>query len=137
VLAGLEAERSREVGLAGTGRTEEADVAALLDPGELRQVQHKRLLGRWLRSPVEVVERLQGREGGVPDAHAGAGGVAGEDLRLEQRLEKLLVGPLLGTRPLRRLLEPLQHPRRLQLAEQVGQPLAHLCSGLGHAQSSA
>jgi len=40
----------------------------------------------------------------VADAHARAGGVAGEDLGLEQRLEKLLVGPLLGAGPLGRLL---------------------------------
>src|SRR5207244_1261700 len=77
VLAGLEAERDREVGLTGAGWAEETDVGALLDPGELRQVQDERLLRRRLRRPVEVVERLQRREGGVADAHAGAGGAAG------------------------------------------------------------
>src|SRR5439155_15420208 len=35
VLAGLEGKRDREVGLAGAGRAEEADVGTLLDPGEL------------------------------------------------------------------------------------------------------
>ena len=92
-LAGFEAERDREVGLAGAGRAEKADVAALLDPGQLRQVEHERLLGGGLRGPVEVLERLQRGEGGVPDAHARAGGVAREDLGLEQRLEETLVGP--------------------------------------------
>jgi hypothetical protein len=52
---------------------------------------------------------------GVPDALARSRGVAGEDLGLEQRLEELLVGPLLLPGPLRRLLEPLEHARRLQL----------------------
>jgi hypothetical protein len=73
----------------------------------------------------------------VADAHAGAGGVAREHLGLEQRLEKLLVGPLLGAGALRRLLEPLQDARRLQLREQVGQPVADLRLALGHAHSSA
>ena len=75
------------------------------------------------------------REAGRPHARAGAGGVAGEDLGLEQALEELLVGPLLGAGPLSGLLEPLEHARRLQLAEQVGQPLTDL--RLAHAQSSA
>jgi len=119
------------------GGPKKQDVRALLDPGQLRQVHDERLLGCRLRRPVEIVERLQGGEGGVADPHAGAGGVAGEDLGLEQRFEKLLVGPLLGAGPLGRLLEPLQHPGRLQLAEQVGQPLAHLRPALRHAHSSA
>jgi hypothetical protein len=137
LLAGLERERDREVRLAGAGWAEEADVGALFDPGELCQVQHERLLGRGLGGPVEVVERLQGGEGGVTDAHAGAGGVAGEDLCFEQRLEKLLVGPVLGAGSLGRLLEPLQHPWCFQFREQVGQPLADLCLAFRHAQSSA
>src|SRR5205823_12905203 len=93
-LAGFEAERDREVALAGAGWAEEADVAALLDPGELREVEQERLLGARLRGPVEVFERLDRREAGRAHAHAGAGGVAGEDLGLEQRLEEALVRPL-------------------------------------------
>jgi hypothetical protein len=38
VLAGVEAERGREVGLAGAGRAEEADIGVLLDPRPLRSV---------------------------------------------------------------------------------------------------
>jgi len=123
-LARLQRERDREVGLAGAGRAEEADIRPLLDPGELRQVQDERALGRGLRAPVEVLERFQRREGGVADPHPRAGGVAGEDLGLEQALEKLLVRPLLGTGALGGLLQPLEHSRRLELGEQVGQPLA-------------
>ena len=55
---------------------------------------------------------------------AGAGGVAREDLGLEQRLEELLVGPALLAGPRGGLLEALQHARRLELGQQVGQPLA-------------
>jgi len=79
-----------------------------------------------VRGPVEVLEAFQGREAGVADAHAGAGGVAGEDLGLEQRLEETLVRPLLLARERGCLLEPLEHARRLQLAEQVGQPITDL-----------
>jgi hypothetical protein len=111
----------------------------LLNPGQLRQVGDERALGCWLGGPVEVLERLARREGGVADPLSGAGGVAGEDLGFEQRFEELLVGPLLLAGPLRRLLEPLEHARRLQLAEQVGQPLADggLLRSRAHAQSSA
>jgi hypothetical protein len=117
------------------GWPEEADVGPLLDPGQLRQVQDERSLGRGLGRPVEVLEALQRREGGVTDPHPRTRGVAGEDLGLEQRLEKLLVGPGLVARPLGRLLEPLQDARRLRLGQQVGQPLAGL--RLAHAHSSA
>ena len=88
-----------------------------------------------LRAPVEVLERLQGREAGVADPHPCTGGAAGEHLRLEQALEEVLVGPGLGPGALGRLLQPLQDARRLQLGEQVGQPLADLA--LAHAPSSA
>ena len=123
-LAGLDRQRDREVRLAGAGRAEEADVAVLGDPGELGEVQDQRAFGAGLGGEVEVLERLVGGEGGVADALARAGGVAREDLGLEQRLEELLVGPALLARPRRGLLEALQDARRLQLREQVGQPLA-------------
>ncbi len=75
----------------------------------------ERFLRGRLRCPVEVVERFQGGEGGVADPHPGTGGVAGEDLGFEQRLEKLLVRPLLRAGALGRLLEPLQHAWRFSL----------------------
>jgi hypothetical protein len=123
------------MGFPGPGRPEEADVGPLLDPAELGEVEHERSLCTRLRLPVEVLERLQGRERGVADPHSGAGGVAGEHLGLEQALEELLVGPGLGAGALGRLLEPLEHPWRLQLCQQVRQPLADLA--LAHAHSSA
>src|SRR5215210_9249293 len=58
--------------------------------------------------------------------HAGAGGVAGEDLRFKERLEEALVGPLLLARPARRCAQPLEHAWRVQLREQVGEPLTGL-----------
>jgi hypothetical protein len=134
-LAGFEGECDRQVSLAGARRTEEADVGVLLDPGQLGQVQHERALGVGLRRPVEVLECLQRGEAGVADAHPGAGGVAGEDLRLEQGLQEALVRPLLLAGERRCLLEPLKHAWRFQLAEQVGQPLSDL--RLAHAQSAA
>jgi hypothetical protein len=116
-FAGFQRERDREVGFAGAGWAEEADVRLLLDPGELSEVQDERPLGGGLRRPVEVLQRLQGGEAGSAYARAGTGGVAGEDLGLEQRLVEALLGPLLLARERRGLLEPLQHPRRLQLRQ--------------------
>jgi len=110
-----------------------------VDPGELREVQDERLLSGRLGGEVEVFERLVGREGGVADAVARAGCVAGEDLGFEQDLEELLVGPAFLARGLCGLIEPLEEPRSLELGQQVGQPLADRRRlGLGaHAQSSA
>ena len=60
-LAGLDGERDREVGLAGAGRSDQADVGVFVDPGELGEVHQQRLLGRGLGGEVEVLERLVGR----------------------------------------------------------------------------
>jgi hypothetical protein len=101
--------------LPGAGRAEEADVAVLGDPGQLREVQDQRLLGAGLGAEVEVLQGLVGREGGVADALPGARGIAREDLGLQQRLEELLVGPALLAGPRRRGLQALQHAGRLEL----------------------
>jgi hypothetical protein len=113
------------VTFAGAGRPEKADVGVLLDPGELGQVHHERALGGRLRRPVEVLERLARRELRRAHARARAGGIAREHLGLEQHLEELLVGPGLVSGLGGRRLEPLEHARRLQLREEVGQPLAN------------
>ena len=55
----------------------------------------------------------------------------------EQRLEEALVGPGLLAGERGGLLEPLEHPWRLQLREQVRQPLPSLRLGRAHAHSSA
>ena len=109
-LAGLDCQRDREVALAGPGRAEEAHVAVLVGPRELREVQDQGLLGAGLGGEVEVLKRLVGRQRGVTDALAGAGSVAGEDLGLQQRFEKLLVGPALIARAGGGLLEALKQP---------------------------
>jgi hypothetical protein len=114
-------------------RPDEADVGRLLDPGELGEVQDQRAFGAGLGGEVEVLQRLGGGEGGVSDALAGARGLAREHLGLAERLQELLVGPTLGPGTLGRGWEAFEDPRRLQGAQQVGQPLA----GAGHAQSSA
>ena len=102
-------------------------------------MEDQRLLGAGLRGEVEVLQGLVRGERGVADALAGARGVACEHLGLQQRLEELLVGPLLFARPLGGLLQALEHARRLELAEQVGQPLTDRRDlGLrAHAHSSA
>ncbi len=138
-VAGLDGQRGSEMGFAGAGRAEEADVHVLLGPGQLGEVQDQRLLRRGLGGEVEVLKALVRGERGVPDPVAGPGGVAGEDLRLEQRFEELLIGPALGAGGGRGLLQALQDAWGFQLAEQVGQPLPRRRFDvlLGHAQSSA
>jgi hypothetical protein len=74
------------------------------------------------------------RERGVPDPLARAGGVACEDLGLEQHLEEVLVGPALLAGPLGGRLQALEHSRCLELAQQERQPITGLG---GHAQSPA
>ena len=102
-------------------------------------MKDQRLLGGGLGGEIEVLQGLVGREGGVADAVARPGRVAREDFGLEQDLEELLVGPALLACRLRGLIEPLEHSRGLELAQQVGQPLADLRRHLlrAHAQSSA
>ena len=60
-------------------------------------MHEQRALGRGLRCEVEVPERLVLGKGGVADPLARSRGIAREDLRLEQGLEELLVGPPLGS----------------------------------------
>ena len=134
-LAGLQRERDRKMGLTRAGWAEQADVSVLLDPGELSKVVDERPLGGRLHLPVEVLERLQRRKAGGADALPGSGGLAGEDLGLEQGLEEALVGPALFAREPGCLLEALEDARSLQPLEQVGQPVSRLL--LAHAQSSA
>ena len=121
------------------GRPEEAEIAVVGDPGELREVQDHRLLGAGLRGEVEVLEGFVRGERGVADALTRAGGVAREDLGLQQRFEELFVGPALVAGPGGRLLEAFQDARRLELLKQVGQALADRRGlGLGgHAHNSA
>jgi hypothetical protein len=73
--------------------------AVFLDPCELGEVEDQRLLGGGLGCEVEVLQRLVRGEGGVANALARAGRVAGEDLGFEQGLEELLVGPALFAGP--------------------------------------
>jgi stage V sporulation protein SpoVS len=133
-LAGLDAERDGQVGLARARGPEEADVGRLGDPGEPGQVLHQRSLGRGLGGPVEVLERLQGWEARGADPLARPRGVAGEHLGLQQRLQEALVRPALGAGALCRGLKALAHARRLELGHQVGQALA---AARAHCTSSA
>jgi hypothetical protein len=63
-----------------------------------------------------------------------AGGLAREHFGVAERLQELLVGPALRAGALGGRLQAVQDPRRLEGAQQVGQPLA---GRGGHALSSA
>ena len=74
---GPEAERDRQVGLAGAGRAEQHDVVAGVDEIELAEVEDQRLLHRALEAEIKLLERLAGWEAGLPDPRLAAVGVAG------------------------------------------------------------
>lgn len=66
-------ESGREVGLPGPGRAEEHDVLCFEEEPSRRESGNL-LPGRGLRVPVEVLERLPGREPGRFDPQLRAGG---------------------------------------------------------------
>jgi hypothetical protein len=86
----------------------------LLDPRELSEVHHQRPFGGGLGSEVEVLQRLVRRKPSRAGALPRAGRFAGEHLGLTQRLEELLIRPLLLAGLPGGLSEPLSDPRRLE-----------------------
>ena len=83
--AGADAERDREVSLAGPGRAEQDDVLAAVKEVELAEVQHRVAAERGLKGEVELLERLASGESRGLDAGLAAVAVAAVDLGLEQR----------------------------------------------------
>jgi hypothetical protein len=123
-----------DVGLPVPGRADQADGGGLLDPRELGEMGDERAFGAGICGEVEVLQGLRGGEAGGADALAGAGGLAREHFGVAERLQELLVGPALRAGALGGRLQAVQDPRRLEGAQQVGQPLA---GRGGHALSSA
>src|SRR5579884_4435410 len=97
-----------------------------LDPGELCEVHDQWSLGGGLGGEVEVLQGLVRREPGGAGPLPGAGGFAGEHLGLAERLEELLVGPLLLPGPLRGRGQSLRYPGRFQCGEEVWESLAEI-----------
>jgi len=60
--AGADAERDREVRLAGAGRAEQDDVLAAGEKVELAEVQDRVAAQRGLKGEVELFQRLAGRK---------------------------------------------------------------------------
>src|SRR3990172_4687790 len=91
------AEGDQGVALAGPGRAHEDDVLAGPDPLEPGEVAERRLPDRAL-GDLELVERLGDREPGRPTPGGLVGGIAGGDLRLDERAQELLGRPALALR---------------------------------------
>ena len=94
--AGADAERDREVRLAGAGRAEQDDVLFAGEEVELAEVQDRGLLDRALEAEVELLQRLSGWEAGGLDPALAAVAVAAVGLGLQQRGGELLVAPFLA-----------------------------------------
>jgi hypothetical protein len=69
---------------------------------------------------VELLQRLAGREPGLPDAPFAAVGFSGSDLTLQAGSQELLMGPALGAGPLGQPNHRLAQGRRLQRPGQEG-----------------
>ena len=119
--AGPDAERDRQVALAGAGRAQEHGVGAGLDEVEGAEVGHHVAANAALVLEVEVLDALAGREAGGPDAGLAAVGLAGGDLPLQAGGEEVLVAPGLGPGPLGQAAHPGQQRRVLELPAQVGE----------------
>ena len=91
--AGPDAERDRQVGLAGAGRAEQDDVLPAVQEVELAEVLDHLLLDRALEGEVELLERLSGREAGGLDACSRRRGCRARRPRRRARLEEALIAP--------------------------------------------
>ena len=107
----MDAERDRQVGLAGAGRAQEDDVLCFGEEVELREVRHGLVLHRPLEREVEVVEGLDLREPGCLHPVLTAVGFAGGDLFGEHCSEVGLVVPALVGGTLRERAGPFRDPR--------------------------
>ena len=104
---GVDAERDRQVRLAGAGRTEEDHVLRLSEEVELREVRHRLLLDGALEGEIEVIQGLDLRESGRLHPVLAAVGFAGAHLFGEHRREIGLVVPALVGGSLRERPGPL------------------------------
>ncbi len=111
---GLDTERDRQVGLAGSRRSEEHDVVGFGEEVELGEVGDLLALDRALEGEVEVIEGLDLREPGRLHTVRAAVVLARGDLLGEHRRQVVLVGPGLLPGPLRERRGDRSDPRGLQ-----------------------
>ena len=119
--ARADAERDRQVGLAGAGRAEQDDVLFAGEEVELAEVLDDGLLDRALEGEVELLERLVRGEPGGLDALAAARGLREEVSVESSACGEALVAPFLAAGPLGQLGQRPGRRRRLQRPEQVGE----------------
>jgi len=100
-LAGADPDAGREVGLAGAGRAEEHDVGPLRDEVEGAEMRDLVAFEAALEAVVEVLERFAVREACATDADLASVVLTRRDLSFETRSEVVLMGPALGSGPVR------------------------------------
>src|SRR3954451_3102885 len=96
VQARADAERDRQVRLAGAGRSEQDDVLLAGEEVELSELQDRGLLDRALKGEVELLQRLSGGEARGLDPALTAVAVTAVGLGLQQRGGEVLITPVLG-----------------------------------------
>jgi hypothetical protein len=120
-LAGADGAAGRQVGLAGSRRSQENGV--LLAHDEVQGSQVHGLLARQAAQmgDLEFLQGLDGGEAGGADTALGAVGFAGGDLTLQAGHRVLGVGPRLAPGPPGRAFGGVQQHRGLHRAGQEGQ----------------
>jgi site-specific DNA recombinase len=120
-----------QVGFAGAGRADQAQVLGGADPFQRGQVgEGGRRDGGGAQ--VELFQRLGHRERGVAQPGPGVGGVAGGDLGLDQGAEQFFRGPPLGLRGQQELGGEPPHRGHFQPAQPLGQVGGQRRDGRGH-----
>jgi hypothetical protein len=129
--AGADAQRDREVRLAGARWAQQDDVIFAGQEVQLAEVQDGVAADGGLEGEVEPLDRLARREAGGLDACLAAVAVAAVGLGLQKRGGELLIGPLLFAGAVGELGQRPGGRGRLERAEQMGE----LAGGAAHAIS--
>ena len=112
---GLDAERDREVRLAGADRSGDDDVLAALEVVAGGELSELRPLDALQRVPVELLEGLEVGEARLAQQPLDGAVAASQHLGLEQLHEELLVVPAVVGRPAHELRVGAAHRGHLQL----------------------
>ena len=130
-LGGGDRQRGRQMSLAGAGWAEQDDVAGFGEPAATFQSGDLSPVDGRLGGEVEVGDRLDRREPGIPDTLACSGFGAGIGFHRQYRSQVVLQRPVRSAALLGQPLVMPGDPRGLQQSGLVGDQLVHLtgCRG--------